>query len=130
MGNRTNLLFVETCLEHIKSYKNSSRLNPNNIEKFESAILGLQCGHHGMLREIIEIQERKNSPDTFQDDLWSIFRSASSQIRLNQQIDAIVESKTVRSELDDHLNMYSEILDISDLKNLKKSLLESSPVGI
>jgi hypothetical protein len=85
-----------------------------------------------MLREIIEIQERKNSPDTFQDDLWSIFRSASSQIRLNQQIDAIVESKTIngRSDLDDHLNMYSEILDISDLKNLKKSLVESSPVGI
>lgn len=64
-GNRANLLFVETCLDHIQE-------TPANSDTaiYESAILGLQSGHFESVNRICKIK--------FKDDLWSHFKSAST----------------------------------------------------
>lgn len=65
-GNRANLLFVETCLDHIQETPS----NNDDPAIYESAILGLQSGHFESVNRICNFK--------FKDNLWSHFKSAST----------------------------------------------------
>lgn len=108
-GNRANLLFVETCLDHIQE-------TPANSDTaiYESAILGLQSGHFQSVNRICNIK--------FKDDLWSHFKSASTQLRLVDQC----QSECV----DDHYNsFYSMLMTPGECYKLQERLGKiSSPL--
>ena len=106
-GNRANLLFVETCLDHIQE-------TPSNIDKaiediaiYESAILGLQSGHFESVNRICNTK--------FKDDLWSHFKSASTKLRLVDQCQS--------ESIDDHYNsFYSMLMTPGECHKLQERL--------
>ena len=79
-GNRHNLLFVQTALEHIRQCQ--ERAAPTDqqraAQRLESSILGLQVGHYESVRQAVASMQM----DTNKGHMWAAFRSASTQIRL------------------------------------------------
>ena len=77
-GNRTNLLFVQTCIEKIKSTRSSYGVRQDEVDQelFENAILGLQIGHIGALDKLLE-QRRQDNSGFYKDNLWATFRAAA-----------------------------------------------------
>ena len=57
------------------------------------------------------------SDKNYKDKLWAIFRTASTQLRLNAQLDEIIKTENSISEkqlLDDYHTFYTEFMDIND----------------
>ena len=115
-GNRSNLLFVETCLEHIDQNLNLDFQDQvqNSVNKLECGILGLQSGHFKAVQACVDhLYHDKRGEDDLKNKLWALFRSASTMIRLLQQIK---QSRT--KELDEYDTFYSEMFDSEDLNKL------------
>jgi hypothetical protein len=66
-GNRTNLCFVETCLEHISQTNTSLE-----TALYECGILGLQCGHYSAVDKLVADHGRQ-----YKDALWCHFKTTS-----------------------------------------------------
>ena len=87
-------------------------------------IVGLQSGHYGALESLVN----KHSPTekSYKNQLWALFKSASTQIRLHSQLDSIIraglEQHGDKQELDDYHSLYTELMDTEDCKALKRSL--------
>ena len=59
-GNRTNLLFIDTCLDHIAENKNKIKRPANDpvvkeILMYENAILGLMSGDYAAVEQVIQL---------------------------------------------------------------------------
>jgi regulator of sigma D len=129
-GNRHNLLFVQSALEHIKqTYAQANQGGRQSeiaraISRFECAILGLQIGHYGAVDQILKEMEGESSI-MHKSKLWASFRTAATQIRLHNQIDQLVSSQsdTDLLALDQYLTMNSEVLDKADCETLKQQLV-------
>ena len=62
--------------------------------------------------------------------MWAVFRTASTQIRLNAQLDEVIKNESGMQDveyLDDYSTMYSQELTGEDCKMLKKRLEQVSP---
>lgn len=95
-GNRTNLLFADTCFEHIAQSGHQGSEIARQVALFENAILGLQVGHLGALDTIIK--GRESGHNTYKDRLWATFRSASTQLRLRSQIKSSLSTLDASNE--------------------------------
>ena len=61
----------------------------------------------------------------YKDRLWATFRAASTQIRLNSQLDEVIKTETGLEDsecLDDYSTMYTEALTSEDCDLLKEQL--------
>jgi len=78
-GNRTNLLFVESCLSLIRGNQRVlGSLTPQQkaILEYQSGVAALQSGHYQALETLVT----KYSPTEklYKNKLWAIFRSAAT----------------------------------------------------
>ena len=103
-GNRTNLLFVESCHALIKD--NNRIIKSNNastdstlktILEYQNAVVGIQSGNFSAIDSLVN----KYSPTekAYKNKLWAIFRSAAAQLRINAHLDEII--KTEHSSIND-----------------------------
>ena len=102
-GNRTNLLFIESCHALIKD--NLSIINSNDqsvspeqrtILEYQNAVASLQSGHYGALNTLVS----KYSPmdKAYKNKLWAIFRTAATQLRLNAHIDEVINTERAATD--------------------------------
>ena len=64
---------------------------------------------------IVKERECTTPERAHKDRLWATFRTASTQIRLNAQLDEVIKTETGLQEieyLDDYSTMYSEELTV------------------
>lgn len=74
-GNRSNLLFVQSALEHIRQNEERQQRLLSDSERavslLENAILGIQVGHYAATKNTIGAADLRGQ-------LWSLFRSTST----------------------------------------------------
>ena len=74
-GNRTNLLFVDSCMHLIQ--ENCANQNmTRGVRVFQNAILGAQCGHFQALDQIVRSTANEDH-QIYQNKLWAIFKASS-----------------------------------------------------
>lgn len=75
---------------------------------------------------------KRPSEKAYKDRLWATFRAASTQIRLNSQLDEVIKTETGLEDLeclDDYSTMYTEALTAEDCNLLKEKLRQASPAN-
>ena len=91
-----------------------------SILEYQNAIVALQSGHFPALDTLVD----KHSPTdkAYKDKLWAIFRTASTQLRLNAHVQEIKNTEKdntdERQYFDDYHSLYTEVLDEEDCKEL------------
>ena len=136
-GNRTNLLFIDTCLDQASENRERvSRVgkkwadNPDvkRIIEYQNSILALKSGDFKALDKIVT--QQSNSDRAYKDRLWAYFKSASVQIRLHDQLNEVIK---LEEKGNDHLSvheynsMYTEIMDANDCRTIKDKLSKVAP---
>lgn len=67
--------------------------------------------------------------DTLKNQLWAVFRSASTSLRLVDQVKASIFSQQdpEMGALDQYYSMFSETLSVDELQALQNKLLKCAP---
>ena len=98
------------------------------MKQYEDAILGVQSGSWDKVASVVN--DFSPADKAYKDRLWALFRTASAQLRINSQLDSVIQTETGpldEQSLDDYSTMYSSELTSQDCQDLKQKLRQAAP---